>query len=367
MRNHMKLDITKQLQTSSASYEQLKMRFYKKFHNLPISSFPLGMEVYGMEFHIHLVQDAIKYCFNIMVDPSMHFSELHTFYFKLLWFYDRFDLILYASDLTGTKLQEPYLPYITKTNVKYGIHGRKIGKTLKPSDFVGKNKLNAFLQQSRAKYAGLSKPINLDTLNDFLGRSKTPAAARSLARDGRRIERDPAWHEPSRKNIHKVFANLLPVGHFLNPNGFSQTVSIPIMYNPDHRTIVGAKEWDPKPEFAAIVDSGTQHENDVLIGYYDKNPNSVELRFKLRQPVQKMERHDDSRMQERGSSCNTRKKEELHEILTLLGISEHADNIRSMCDVIKLELMRREILEHKKPPEKRVKWFYFHFENHLQQ
>ena len=366
LRSSMKLDITKQLQTSSASYEQLKMRFYKKFHNLPVSSFPLGMEIYGMDFHIRLVQDAIKYCFNIMVDPTMHFSELHTFYFKLLWFYDRFDLILYASDLDGSKLQDPYKPFITRTNVKYGIHGRKISKTLRPGEFTGKNRLNAFLQQSRAKSAGLSKPINLDKLNEFLGRTKTPSAARSLARDGRKIERDPTWHVPNRKNINKVFANLLPVGHFLNPSGFSQTVSIPIMYNPDYKNQVGAKEWEPRTEFASIVDSGTLKENDILIGYYDKNPNSVELKFKLRQPVHLMEKHDDSRMQERGSACSTRKKEELYEILKLLEIDEHEDNIRSMCDIIKLELMRREILEHKKPADKRVKWFYFHFENHLQ-
>jgi hypothetical protein len=361
----MTLDITKQLQTSSASYDQLKMRFYKKFHNLPISSFPLGMEIYGIDFHIRLVQDAIKYCFNIMVDPNMQFSELHSFYFKLLWFYDRFDLILYASDLDGSNLQNIYKPYITNTNIKYGIHGRKINKTLKPSEFKGVNRLNAFLQQSRAKSAGLSKPINLEKLNEFLGRTKTPAAARSLARDGKRVERDPAWREPNRKVINKVFANLLPVGHFLNTNEFIHTVSIPIMYNPDFKNVIGSKEWEPKNEFASTVISGTTKENDLLIGYYDKNINSVELKFKLRQPVHLIERHDDSRMQERGSACGTRKKEELHEIMKKLGIKEHEDNIRSMCDNIKLELMKREILEHKKPVGQRVKWFYFHFENHL--
>lgn len=365
IRSNMTLDITKQLQTSSASYEQLKMRFYKKFHNLPISSFPLGMEVYGIDFHIRLVQDAIKYCFNIMVDPTMHFSELHTFYFKLLWFYDRFDLILYASDLDGSKLQDPYKQFITKTNIKYGIHGRKLNKTLKPGEFTGKDRLNAFLLQSRAKSAGLSKPINLEKLNEFLGRTKTPAAARSLMRDGKQIEKDPTWREPSRKIINKVFANLLPIGHFLNPSGFTQTVSIPITYNPDYKNIVGSKEWEPKNDFASIVESGTRTENNLLIGYYDKNSNSVELKFKLRQPAHLMEKHDDSRMQERGSACSTRKKEELYEILKLLDIKEDEDNIRSMCEVIKLELMRREILEHKKPVGSRVKWFYFHFENHL--
>jgi hypothetical protein len=364
-RETMKLDITKQLQTSSASYEQLKMRFYKKFHSLPISSFPLGMEVYGMDFHIRLVQDAIKYCFNIMVDPTMHFSELHTFYFKLLWFYDRFDLILYASDLERSKLVDPYKEYITKTNVKYGIHGRTMAKSLKPSEFSGRDRLNAFLQQSHAKSAGLSKPIDLDRLNDFLGRSKTPSAARSLARDGKKIVREPAWHEPNRKNIHKVFANMLPVGHFLNPSSYAQTVAIPILYAPDYRNVVGAKEWEPHPEFAAIVEATQVRENDMLVGYYDKNLTSVELKFKLRQPIHLIEKHDDSRMQERGSACNTRKKEDLHDIMKLLEIETPDDNIRSMCELIKLELMRREILEHKKQPEKRVKWFYFHFENHV--
>ena len=359
------LDITKQLQTTSASYDSLKQKFFKKFNRALISNFPIGIEVYGIDFHIRLAQDAIRYCFNIMVDPDMKFSEMHTFYFKLLWFYDKFDLILYAQDLQGTNLFESYTKYTTRSDIKYGLHQAKpeSKSILRIKDFVGKHHLNEFLIMSLMKTAGLNKPFDLSRLNEFLGRTKT-ASALTPRRDF--LGDLGKWVEPSRKRITKVFANLLPVGHFLNAQNYTQTVSIPILYAPDWKSTKEVKEWSPANDFASIIkDNVNDVENDIIVGYYDKTQSSVELKFKLRQPIHKMTQYEDSRMMERGSACSTRKKEELHSIMKTLDIKldKRHDNIRSMCDIIKLELMRREILSRKNSRGTRIRWFYFHFEN----
>lgn len=378
------LNITKLLQTTSISYEQLKLRFYQKFHDVPASEFPIGLEVYGMDFHIRLVQDAIKYCFNIMVNADMQFSELHTFYFKLLYFYDKFDLILYASDIEGTPIAARYKKFITTQNLTYGWHrvDAKSKKVLKQREAA---QYDAFLKSSMSKSAGLTKPFDITRLNAFLGRSKTTSALKTISNTapGTRpkisIRADKIVEDLSKWNvddwsgirISKIFSNLLPIGHFLNPQSEVLTVAVPVMYNYDFRT-TGSKEWTPLQEYASIIKQDVvEVENDLLIGYYDKNPSGIELKFKLRAPIQKIIKHQDSRLTERGSVCNTRKKEELYEIAALLSITNYEDSIRSICDIIKLELMKREIIERhrvrkllgkKSKDVKYTRWFYFHFE-----
>jgi hypothetical protein len=368
----MDLNVTRQLQTSNASYEQLKMRFYKAYNKTPIQEFPSSLEIYGVDFHVQLVQDAIRYCFNILTNPDMRFSELHVFYFKLLYFYDKFDLILYCSDLEGTPLSKSYDQYVTKSNIKYGLHSplgaRKKGEK---KEILEEDQYNAFLLSSMNKTAGLSKPFNLDRLDAFLGRHKSVDTLKSKPFVMHRIIDDANWI-PKAARITKVFSNMLPVGHFMTSlvNG-AEKVSIPTLYNPAFYTTKpkhGEKpqEWYVVQKFAEMLESESV-ENDTIIGYYDQNPSSIELRFKLRAPVHKMVRHEDTRMMERGSVCNTRKKEELLSIVESLGIVPDEDSIRSLCDTIKLELMRKEIIErrrarHTKKTKARIRWFYFHFE-----
>ena len=72
-------------------------------------------------------------------------------------------------------------------------------------------------------------------------------------------------------------------------------------------------------------------------------------------------------MIERGSVCSTRKKEELHEIAKQLKIDIKGVSIKELCDLIKFELMYRELKSRREArktnAKKRVRWFYLHFEN----
>jgi hypothetical protein len=334
------VNITKSLRTANLSYQQMKYKFYTAYADLDIDAIPTTVELYDLDFHVNLVEDIIKYVFNIYTNPKAQFSEMHDFYFKILYFYDRLDMILFADQIVGTKLESIYMDYVQKGGkIAYADGSRP--KTLKED-----NGYNTFLMSSMGKsdYA-----FNLDRLNEFLGKDKK--------------------HKKEKKDkMRKVFAYLLPIGHFLTGSAESsqiQQASIPKIYLPGESKEQWRRaiEFTPEPETHEV-------ENDNIVGYYEKNPVGIDLKFKLRLPVQKIIQHEDSRMIERGSACNTRHKEELEQIAKSLGLTMNG-GIKEICNAIKLELMRLEMDSRRKwnhmsreskSQSRRIRYFYLHFE-----
>jgi len=152
---------TEYMKTSNISYENMKYKFYYKYKSVPIEYLPTSVELYGLDFHLRLVEEAIVYAFNILVNPTMVFSELHEFYFKMLYFYNSMDLILFADNLTGTKLSDDYKKYITKSKIKMpDIH-----KDHKVEIILEDHQYNAFLMSSVIKSTGSDTPFNINRLN----------------------------------------------------------------------------------------------------------------------------------------------------------------------------------------------------------
>ena len=368
--NYVSIRITDGLKTSNISYDQMKYKFFNQFADTPIEQIPTSVELYDLDFHVHLVEDAIRYVFNIYTNPNMPFSELHEFYFKILYFYDRLETILFANQLEESKLFEYYENYVEKKGkIEFGIHGKHANKKL-----AEENGYNAFLMSSISK-SREDKPFNIDRLNEFLGkRTSSPSKHHKHPRiDDMNIDR---LISAGKNKKNKVFAQLLPVGHFLTTSSESSSarVAIPKIYLPENEGNT-APMWRRSSEFITDRFATPEVENDVLIGYYEKNPSGIDVKFKLRPPVQHIEYHEDSRMIERGSACNTRHKNELIELLKKLDIGGGSDDpdhsIKDICTVIKLELMKREMAERKKwkhmnksnkEKNKRTRWFYFHFE-----
>lgn len=364
-----RINITRELQTLTTTYEQMKLKFYRQYSKQAITAFPTSLEIYGFDFHVSLVQNAISYVFNILTDADSSFSELHDFYFKLLYFYDRLDLIVYACNLEGTDEMSQYEPYITESNLEYGFHeyDNKISDEILKHD----HKYNAFLMESLLKTAGITKPFNIDRMNKFLGKLKSSNTFSKSKRKHVKLSdvSDVAIKES--KNIHKVFSNMLPVGHFLsNSEKFgSASVMIPVLFN------IESRKWLPSPKIInQLAGKGhvNERENDILIGYYDKNPVGIELRFKTRRPNHLMETYTDARKIERGSECQTHKRHELISLCKKLGLPiPSEDNIKYVCSRIKLELMSREMAERRKlragvkPNHVKIRWFYMHFEPQL--
>lgn len=345
------IDITAKLRTSNLSYNQMKYRFYNQFANASIESMPTTVELYDMDFHLHLVEDSIRYIFNIYTRPNMGFSELHTFYFKMLYFYDSLDMILFANQVDVSL----YKDYVSHEKIKFGIHSKSGNKIEKPKFLREDHGYNSFLMSSIAKTESHDvEQFNIDRLNKFLGKQHSPSKYRHPRLEGMEL------NIPKQKQkITKVFGHLLPVGHFLTSNAESSaiaSVAIPKLYQPD------TNDWKSSDVFIER-EQVPSTENDLLIGYYEKNPSGIDVKFKLRLPAHKIEQHKDSRLIERGSSCHTRKKEDLVGIAKMLGLTHDSESIKDYCQAIKLELMRREMRERQKSkPEKRLRWFYLHFE-----
>jgi hypothetical protein len=321
-------NISKYLKTSNVSYNNMKYKFFNRFKNTPVYKLPVTVEVYGLDFHSHLIEDAISYVFSVLTDHSFENSELHDFYFKMLYFYDKLDMILFAD-----QLEDKYKEYTTKSKLKVPIIKNK-----KKYEFVKEdNKYNAFLMSSIMKSTGSSPEFNIDRLNALIDNSRE--------------------NPKSKKAISKVFANMLPIGHFL-AKGQNVGVVIPRIYNPEG-------SWSMATDFISMNTANTT-ENNIIVGYYEKNTTGIDVKFKLRPPAHKIVKHDDSRMIERGSVCATRKKEDLFEIAKSLDITLDTMSIKDVCDLIKFELMYREIKSRRKAQHdksgKRVRWFYLHFE-----
>jgi hypothetical protein len=356
-------NITKYLKTSNISYNNMKYKFYSRFRNLPIRKFPISVEVYGLEFHSKLVEDAVRYVFNVLTNSRMSYSELHDFYFKVLYFYDKLDMVLFANHLEDTQMIKMYSPYITKSQIKVpDIHYSMEKKKVKYEVIKEDNQYNPFLMSSLSKSTGSEARFNIDRINALIDKSRSSIGVSKTAKDSKASIGDDIKkaREGKKFKITKVFSNMLPVGHFLSRGSVIGAV-IPRIYKPEEDT------WGIATEFVEQKEDKNAVENDYLIGYYEKNPTGIDVKFKLRPPVHKIVKHSDSRMIERGSVCSTRKKEELYEIADQLEIDIKGVSIKELCDLIKFELMHRELKSRrearKKKTSKRIRWFYLHFEN----
>lgn len=121
-------------------------------------------------------------------------------------------------------------------------------------------------------------------------------------------------------------------------------------------------------------------ENDIIVGYYE-NFGAGKNKFKIRRPIHKIQNmltgtnvsNVDIRNLEKGIVCETKNKNDLIDYAKRLGIDllsglkdksrlkvrgKNATlKIKYICDIIKGELIRREIAERKK--KSNIKYFYF--------
>lgn len=313
------LDITSYIQTLNLSYSKVKDQFIKRYYNFKIPELTTTIETYDERFHIHFLEDIIKYLFTLLTNPSSTMSEYHEFYIKMLYFYDKLNLVLFADQLESNPvLKDMYKEYV------------------KPPDHIPDR--NQFLITSLSKSSATYSKFDIKNLDKFVESIKK-----------------------KKTKIVKVPANMLPVGHFLSSSKSGL------------RLFINGK-WEDSPENIDIKPSNAK-ENDIIIGYLEKNPNSLHINFKLRPPIQKLSKKADARKNVRGSACGNKKKEELYELLKTLGLKlGRKDGIADICDKIKNELMRRELNERRKYARltdeekrltKRIIWFYMHYETHL--
>jgi hypothetical protein len=320
------ISLTRDIRVSTIPYNKLKEKFYEQYSQEPIEKISTSVEKYDLRFHHQLLQESVQYVFNILTNSAAIFSEIHDFYFKMLYFYDKLDLVIFCDHLPE-QLALEYSKYITHEPITYGDD-----KILKE-----KNKYNAFLISSIVKS---SEPITFDIkrMNEFLGKT------RAIATKG--------------SKIIKTFSNLLPIGHFMAAPGENNVGNIvPHLYHPE----TGWKKEIRFSEFVKTQDA--EIENNIVIGYFELG-GELSFKFKIREPIHHSTKFKDLRKNKRGSVCSTTKKSILTKIARQLGIKLTGTNIKNICDLIKIELMKRELNARRKhrKGEQRIRWFYYHFE-----
>lgn len=97
-------------------------------------------------------------------------------------------------------------------------------------------------------------------------------------------------------------------------------------------------------------------ENSVIVGYFDDNPASDGMRFKLRKPLQASSGIVDTRLIEKGIVCKTKHKDELESIAKKIGAKYTGTKVRHICEGILDRLITLEKRERAK--DSRVKYLY---------
>jgi hypothetical protein len=369
--NHpMRFTVTKILQNSYPNYAQMKYKFYQQYQDVAVTQIPTGVEMYDMTFHKQFMEDAVSYAFRVLTDEKQPLSELHDFYFKMLYVYDRLELIVFAEHVRDSPLWSMYSKYVIEDDSLLVVPGLNKTQLKELRDGIH---YNAFMMSSIARSVGAEKgkpnkddnlqnpqKHNIDRLANFLGQRQIQKTAQT--RDERLAKFYAVVSKHARDKIRPVYAHMLPIGHLLEiENGRAR----PRLLDPD------TLEYHEHPELSQSYEMPSV-ENSKMVGYYERMPTSLEVKFKLRPPIQKIERHKDNRMIETGSACSTRKKEELQTIMKNLGIKGvESDSIKDMCNTIKIFLMEQDMRElrrvhHLSAAERqkhpRVRWFYLHFE-----
>jgi hypothetical protein len=185
------------------------------------------------------------------------------------------------------------------------------------------------------------------------------------------------YNELVKPGTGKASKRVLPVMHFIG--------LIPRLYIP-------GKGFIDNPNYGFDSFQESRVENDIIIGYNIRKPNTVKINFKIRVPIHKQDSSGDNRKLFKGTYCETKLKVELMEYLEKLEnpanyvnssiIKKYSkiknDNlsqgsgkqkeplktVSSLCVELKSKLIYLEMKERLKPNvEDRIRFFYFIWEN----
>jgi hypothetical protein len=325
------------------SYEEQKEKFVKKWKPTPFEYMePLLCET-SIDFYRKFIEECIAYIFNMWTDPTQKKSPLHSFYFKILYYFDFRDLIVWAATVKDYLLSK-YERYIARP---------KKEKEEEKKEKRNKEELERkYLLRTPEKEEISSNLLNL--LRSSLGKSIVEwAPSEAIKKMQNDLEKSLKMYigsikTPMYRERKRVQSDLLPVGHFI--------ADVPRFYDPKKREFFDSPEYlDTAEEFV---------ENDIIIGYDEKLKNSIDIKFKIRSPIQYIEKFKDIRMIERGSVCSTKSKHYLKDIAQKLDVElPEKLNVQLLCEKIRNKLIYNEIRERK--AKTNVKWYYTYYEKQI--
>lgn len=310
-------------------YTHNKIRFHARYNGVSLNRLTMSICEYKQSFHVQFLEDAIQYAFKIWATPTnVSLSEYHEFYFRMLYFYTSLELVIYANGIQDLEIYEKYKPYI--------ITSTSVSKNTIKLKTLDKKSVMALLESSLKNKSSVVGCIDAPQFDEQkivnLSKESQDHYEQNTIKMGKKL------------GIVPVDASILPVGHIL--------AEVPRMYEP----VSSIEEtWTNNPEYLGRL-KFEYKENDIIIGYYEKSKTGIEVKFKLRKPIQFIKIHTDTRMIERGSVCTSIKKPELSQLCEKLGIKDSCIGIKDVCNVVRVKLIENEIEERRKGTN--IKWFY---------
>ena len=280
------------------TYEDKRALFYKKYSLVPFGKMKGVLTEYDAAFHIHLVEDCVKYVHDVLVGTAA-VGEFHDFMFKMLYFYNNLHLIIFAN---GVKSALRYM----WTNIAFDVT----------------SKANPRIECLKTTLS--------TTECSWLPNTRAEVYRTAMVQSSEFLE--------NRATL--VPANLVPVGHSIRAN-----------------TALYDGVWHELSE--SIFEPTAMVENDDIIGYHVRSQNDIGVKFKLRPPAHKLTVSEDIRKIERGINCVSKPKRDLARLCKQLGIDVQKTNTNSCVD-IEARLIWLELNERNKGTN--VKYFYLVFE-----
>jgi hypothetical protein len=304
------------------NYDNIKNYFIKKYENININNLFDIISEFDYKFHLQFIEELIEYFFNLYTNNNYQTNIYHEFYLKVLYFYNKFNIIIFANQL-DKELKEIYGSFIISTNLmNFTIsndendnynYNNLINSLTNISDSLSNNDIN----KNKIYFNFYNKVVN--ETNHYLSKKN--------------------------KNL-KIFDYLLPIGHI-----FDEKIKF---YHP-------SKYWFNKLDYNRL--NITYKDNDIIVGYLEKGNIGFDINFKLRESNIKNKKIKDLRSFASGLNCLNKDKSDLIKICKLLNINLENIKLRKniLCDLIKYELVNRELKERKKMSN--IKYFYFYWEN----
>lgn len=305
---------------SNVNYDVRRLKFRDKYENVPLEKLTTVIGKFGTNFHQQFLEEVIYYVFNLMTNPLVtQKSEFHDFYYKMLYYYNFLGLVIWAVDAREF-IKELYKPYILPSKIVRHESNQLINVSASMSQSVN-SKMKEAIQDIKHDY---KKSMDMSQGSLDL-----------------RVSRPQMY---KKDKIVKVDPKYLPIGHFLS--------HIPRFYHPE-------KEWFDSPEYTQVETK--YQENDIVIGYHEKSLGGLRIKFKLRRPIQYIEKYKDTRKIHKGSMCRSNSKEYLLDLARKLKIKiGDKVNVSNLCGEIETQLILNEVKARQSGSN--IKWFFAFWE-----
>ena len=331
--DNLKINVTK----LSLPYEIQRREFYLRYKETKVKHLLESINDFDMSFHEQFIREIIEYYYRLLNNQD-GMSEYHDFYLSMLYIYDKFGVIIFASYIRDTQFYGMYSAYY--------LDKEKSKSKNSDGDYSVLVKRHSNFLSSHEKRKAKTIHLRLEKLNSLITKKKP---------------------------INKVPDNYLPVGYMIkniilySPEQVGESTS----HSSHLSNEVANMSWK---SYSIDMSFSPRYsiENDIVVGFYEQSKLQLEIKFKLRPPIQLMSKFEDARRNERGTFCNSFKKGDLMLLLKKLDIKTDEIKISSICKIIKHNLIHRELEERRRywslsEDEQRKhpirRWFYMHFEN----